>query len=301
MTSRQIFWPARWAGPVVAAAALLAAPHCQAAKPAVVVEFVTKELPDDFRLPGVDIPGNLKRALEREAVQQLRTPFPLFSWIEQHNAGPATAPAATLILRLAKQPGVTWRIYLTGEFRLPGQVPTPLGLGEKTLYSDGDQYPEEIEQQTFLKGRAALAELLQGQMLDRWQTQFIAEIPIARDVTHANGSKLLVLPLVASELEAGDETRFRAQLDTQLPNKPRRVVFFLQPDGPENGDREAGKLECLVKEFRFNGVSHSSYVEEIADVIANKVMNTVVVWVTKYSRGQRSPVAFTLDSAEATP
>ncbi len=249
-------------------------------RPSIVVKVVADELPDELNPPMYNVQAKLSENLENFALQQLNDRFPLFNWVANHK-GPPANPEAILAIEFAKEPGVTWRVYLTCSLTLHGVQPVRLAICEPTLYEKGERYPSPaaVEQDVTQRGQRALTMLVEDTRLDRWREKVIRQIPLANDLLHAPApSSILVLPLAANELQADEMSKIRAELVTQLPGAaPQNSSFELSPGGPVRGGTQDGLQECSVTKFTFNGMIFNTYVNTVADVIKNKVQKSVSV------------------------
>jgi hypothetical protein len=251
-------------------------------RPSIVVKVVADNLPDELNPdpPVFNIPAKLTENLESFAVQQLTDRFPLFKWFANHT-GQATNPEAVLTFELAKEPGITWKIYLTCSLTLRGAQPMRISISEPTLYEDGEQFaaPTAVEQQALQRGRRALTILMEDTLLDRWREKVIRQIRLTDDLLHAPApSSILVLPLSASELQADQNSKIRVELVTRLPGAtPKNSSFELSPGGPVRDGMHVGMQECTVIRFDFDGMVFDSYVTQIAEVIQNKIQTSVSV------------------------
>ena len=266
-----------------------------AGRPVVVVEVVTSNLPDEFQPDGGDVPARLKQRLEDEAVARLNDPFPLFTWVAEHDPNRPSASSGTLTIELAKEAGITWRIYLSCSYKLRGGAVTPLSIVEPTLYADGEDYPypAAVERDAFQRGRKALATLTEVGSLDKWRQQFIRQVPLADDLLPAaNNQSLLIIPLLASELQARHDTLLEAELVTKIPGKDQQNSFFeLNPGGPVYGPAQTGLQECTVKVFRYGGLMFDKWVNDIGDVIANRLKGKIVVRASNYIKRDSSGIS----------
>jgi hypothetical protein len=267
----------------------------QAAKPVVVVDADTSELPDFFRPDDVDVLGNLEQTLEREAAGLLQVPFPLFQWVAAFEATGAASERNTLMLKVLKVPGVSRRVFIKTSYKLGHRPEQQLSIAETELYAADDQYLTgiDLDLQAQERGRTALAMLTDVGNLDLWRERFIRKVPLAADLEHASGMrKFLILPVLARELQADRSSEFEAVVPTLLPGQTsEEAVFVLSPTGPENGDFNQGKLECMVKRFTFGGLAKDGYVDDCAKVITHRVLGKASVHATVYFKSEPGSVS----------